>query len=203
VPTELLNELPTWLLLGVGLGAVASAAVGTVFYFGDRLFPPVDREGQTGYVDGNLRRHAEIRSYLNALDERFVENADLDGLTAAFYLTDHDVAITFDPRVFFGLESAATYVVLCEDEMPVSSLGRRLPFEVDEPERSAGQRRRTANRSVTSAFQELGLDAEASADEVRSAYRSLAKEAHPDHGGTEAEFKQLQDAYATAKEYAD
>jgi len=201
VPTELLNELPTWLLLGVGLGAVASAAVGAVFYFGDRLFPPIDRSGQQGYVDGNLRRHAEIRSYLNAIDERFVENADLDGLTAAFYLPGRDVAITFDPRVFFGLESAATYVVLCEDEMPVATLGRRLPFEVDEPQQSRS--RRTADRSVTSAFQELGLDAGASQDEVRSAYRSQVKEVHPDRGGTEAEFKELREAYTTAKEYAD
>ncbi|MEA1931105.1 MAG: DnaJ domain-containing protein [Euryarchaeota archaeon] len=203
MPIELLNELPTWLLLGVGLGTVASAAVGAVFYFGDRLFPPIDRSGQQGYVDGNLRRHAEIRSYLSAIDERFVENADLDGFAAAFYLPDRDVAITFDPRVFFGLESAPTYVVLCEDEMPVATLGRRLPFEVEEPEREAGRSRRTADRAVTSAFQELGLDAGASQDEVRSAYRSLAKEAHPDRGGTEAEFKQLQDAYTTAKEYAD
>lgn len=203
MPIELLNELPTWLLLGVGLGAVASAAVGTVFYFGDRLFPPIDRSGQQGYVDGNLRRHAEIRSYLTAIDERFVENADLDGFTAAFYLPGRDVAITFDPRVFFGLESAATYVVLCEDEMPVANLGRRLPFEVDEPERDAGRSRRTADRSVTSAFQDLGLDAGASQDEVRSAYRSQVKEVHPDRGGTEAEFMELREAYTTAKEYAD
>lgn len=200
---ELLSELPAWLLLGVGLGAVASAAVGAVFYFGDRLFPPVDRSDQRGYVDGGLRRHAEIRSYLSAIDEQFVENAVLDGLTAAFYLPERNVAITFDPRVFFALESAGTYVVLCEDEMPVGNLGRRLPFEVDDPESAADRSRPTADRSVTSAFQELGLDAGASSDEIRSAYRSLAKEAHPDRGGTEAEFKQLQEAYTTAKEHVD
>jgi len=203
VPTELLNELPTWLLLGIGLGAVASALVGATFYFGDRLFPTVDRTGERGYVDGGLRRHAELRSYLSAIDEQFVENATLDGLTTAFYLPERDVAITFDPRVFFALESARTHVVLCEDEMPASNLGRRLPFEVDEPESARSRSRRTADRSVTSAFQALGLDAGASQDEVRSAYRSLAKEAHPDRGGTEAEFKQLQEAYTTAKEHAN
>ena len=200
---DLLSQLPAWLLLGIGLGAVASAAVGAVFYFGDRLFPPVDRSDKRGYVDGTLRRHAEIRSYLTAVDEGFVENAVLDGLTTAFYLPERDVAITFDPRVFFALESASTYVVLCEDEMPAGNLGRRLPFEVEEPESDAGRRRPTADRSVTSAFQALGLDAGASQDEVRNAYRSQVKDVHPDSGGTEAEFKQLQDAYTTAKEHAD
>jgi len=200
---EPLTPLPGWLVLGIGLGAVASLLVGAVFYFGDRLFPTVDRSDQRGYVDGGLRRHAEIRSYLSAIDERFVENADLDGLVTAFYLPERDVAITFDPRVFFALEAASTYVVLCEDEMPAGNLGRRLPFEVDEPDGKKRQGRPTADRSVTSAFQELGLDAGATQDEVRSAYRSLAKEAHPDRGGTEAEFKELQDAYTTAKEHAD
>lgn len=201
MPTELLSELPAWLLLGVGLGVVASLAVAAVFYFGDRLFPPADRSGHHRHVDGTVRRHAEVRSYLNAIDEQFVENADLDGLTAAFYLPQRDVAVTFDPRVFFGLEAASTYVVLCEDEMPVGQLGRRLPFEVDDPERTRS--RPTVDGSVTSAFQQLGLEAGASADEVRSAYRSQVKEVHPDRGGTEAEFKKLREAYTTAKEYSD
>ena len=198
---EPLTPLPGWLVLGVGLGAVASLLVGAVFYFGDRLFPATDHGEHYRRVDGTLRRHAEVRSYLNAIGEEFVENAEIQEYTVAFYLPDRDVVVTFDPRVFFGLEAAPTYVVLCEDEMPIAQLGRRLPFEVDEPEQS--QRQGPVDRSVTNAFDELGLDAGASADEVRSAYRSLAKEAHPDRGGTEAEFKQLQDAYTTAKEYAD
>ncbi|MFO7834043.1 MAG: J domain-containing protein [Halohasta sp.] len=198
---ESLTPLPGWLVLGIGLGAVASLFVGAVFYFGDRLFPATDHGEHYRRVDGTLRRHAEVRSYLNAIGETFVENADIEGFTAAFYLPDRDVVVTFDPRVFFGLEADPTYVVLCEDEMPIAQLGRRLPFEVDEPERD--RRRPPADRSVTSAFDELGLDAGATEDEVRSAYRSLAKEVHPDRGGTEAEFKQLQDAYTTAKEYAD
>lgn len=201
MPTELLDTLPAWLLLGVGLGAVASALVGAVFYFGDRLFPATDRSTQHHHVDGSLRRHAEIRSYLNAIGEGFVENADLDGHTAAFYLPQRDVAITFDPRVFFGLESASTHVVLCEDEMPVGQLGSRLPFEVNEPETTRSPP--PVDGSVDSAFQRLGLEAGASAEEVRSAYRSEVKEAHPDRGGTEAEFKRLREAYTTAKEYSE
>lgn len=199
--SDLLSELPTWALLGVGLGVVASVVVAAVFYFGERLFPTTEPSTHDHHVDGNLRRHAEIRSYLNAIGERFVENVELDGHTTAFYLPHRDVAITFDPRVFFGLEAASTYVVLCEDEMPAGQLGRRFPFEVDEPTQSLKQP--TVDRSVTTAFQQLGLDAGASTEEVRSAYRSQVKDVHPDRGGTEAEFKKLREAYTTAKEYSE
>jgi len=201
VLTDLLGDLPTWVLLGVGIGAVASVAVAAVFYFGERLFPTTEPSTHDYHVDGSLRRHAEIRSYLHAIGEPFVENADLDGYTTAFYLPQRDVAVTFDPRVFFGLEGASTFVVLCEDEMPVGQLGRRFPFEVDDPERTRS--RPTVDASITNAFQKLGLEAGASQDEVRNAYRSQVKEAHPDRGGTEAEFKQLREAYTTAKEYAN
>ncbi len=189
-----------WLLLGIAVGAVASVAVAAVFYFGDRLFP--DRTPSHGHrrVDGTLRRHVEIRSYLNAIGEPFVEDHELDGLEVAFYLPQRDVVITFDPRVFFGLESADSYVVLCEDEMPVANLGRRLPFEVDEPTRDPTPP--TADQTVATAFERLGLEAGASEDAVRDAYRSQVKEVHPDRGGTEAEFKQLQEAYTTAKDYS-
>jgi curved DNA-binding protein CbpA len=56
---------------------------------------------------------------------------------------------------------------------------------------------------ITTAFAELDLEPEASADEVRSAYRTKIKEAHPDHGGDREEFKRLQDAYATAQDHAN
>jgi hypothetical protein len=202
VPTELLNDLPVWLLLGIGLGLVVSVVVAAVFYFGDRLFPATDQsQYQHKRVDGTLRRHAEIRAYLNAIGEQFVEGRVLAGREVAFYLPTRDVAITFDPQVFFRLESADTYVVLCEHEMPVSQLGSRLPFEVPHPEREPATP--TANGSVASAFDQLGLDQRASEDEVRSAYRSRVKKAHPDRGGTEAEFKELREAYTTAKDYTE
>jgi molecular chaperone DnaJ len=46
-------------------------------------------------------------------------------------------------------------------------------------------------------FAILGISPEASADEIRSAYRRLAKEFHPDHytGGSER-FQDIQEAYA-------
>ncbi len=55
---------------------------------------------------------------------------------------------------------------------------------------------------VGDAFEFLGLSRDADADAVQSAYRERVKELHPDQGGSEAEFKRLQEAYNTAKEYA-
>lgn len=46
-------------------------------------------------------------------------------------------------------------------------------------------------------FAILGISSGASADEVRSAYRRLAKEYHPDHyGGGSGKFQDIQEAYA-------
>ncbi|QLK25396.1 DnaJ domain-containing protein [Natrinema zhouii] len=42
----------------------------------------------------------------------------------------------------------------------------------------------------------LGVALDAPAAAVKGAYRGLLKERHPDHGGTEAEFHQLQKAKA-------
>jgi Leucine Rich repeat len=47
----------------------------------------------------------------------------------------------------------------------------------------------------------LGLLPPYTADDVRMAYRERAKLAHPDHGGTVAQFKELQEAYDRALEY--
>lgn len=44
----------------------------------------------------------------------------------------------------------------------------------------------------------LGLDEAATPDDVRAAYRRLSKERHPDAGGTEAAFVELQQAYEQA-----
>ncbi len=198
MPTELLSVLPTWLLLGVAVGAAVSVLVAGVFYFGDRLFPPAE-PNTNRRVDGTLRRHAEVRRYLDSIDEPYIEEYEQDDLRIAFYLPNRDVAITFDPKVFFRLADSSTYVVLCEDEMPIAHLGGRLPFDVPT------QPRRTPVSSdpVVSAYQYLGLSEEASEGDIRAAYRSLAKETHPDRGGSNEEFKQLQEAYATAKNHTE
>jgi len=46
-------------------------------------------------------------------------------------------------------------------------------------------------------FAILGISSDASADEIRSAYRRLAKEFHPDHFSGDSEtFREIQEAYA-------
>lgn len=45
----------------------------------------------------------------------------------------------------------------------------------------------------------LGVHWPVNADEVKKAYRKLAKEAHPDAGGSEERFRQVQEAYEVLK----
>ncbi len=47
-------------------------------------------------------------------------------------------------------------------------------------------------------FEILGLEVGATAEAVGAAYRTLAKNLHPDHGGTAEDFKKLQQAYEMA-----
>jgi DnaJ family protein A protein 2 len=58
-----------------------------------------------------------------------------------------------------------------------------------------------ARRKRHQAFAVLGLDATASAEEVRAAYRKLALKHHPDRGGDKTEFQRVQAAYETASAY--
>jgi molecular chaperone DnaJ len=48
---------------------------------------------------------------------------------------------------------------------------------------------------VTNLYDTLGVAKNASADEIKKAYRKLAREHHPDQGGDEAKFKDIQGAY--------
>ena len=198
MPIALVSALPAWFVAGLALGALASVVVAIIFYAGERLYPTSKRSAGSA-SRGSLRRHAEIREYLAAIGEPYVEEYEQAGLTIAFYLPDRDVGITFDPRVLFVLEEASTHVILCEDEMPAAHLGQRLPFEVPETPRQPP----TSSDPVDAAYEQLGLTREASTSEVKDAYRSQVKDAHPDRGGSSEEFKQLQDAYTTAKNDAE
>nr|WP_240147577.1 DnaJ domain-containing protein [Halorussus sp. JP-T4] len=40
----------------------------------------------------------------------------------------------------------------------------------------------------------LGVDRNATPDEVRRAFRQQVQERHPDHGGSEAEFRRVKNA---------
>ncbi|MFC5366223.1 J domain-containing protein [Salinirubrum litoreum] len=195
---EWLSLFPPWLLVGLGLGVVASVAVAGVFVVGGRLFP--GQSHATGpRVDGTDRRRAEIRDYLRRIDERFHEDHSVYGHTVAFYLPERDVAITFDAQAYFVIERAGGFAVLCEHEMPAIHLGRRLPFDVPDLEPEIEE----LDDPVSAAFDHLELPTTADRDAIRTAYRDRVKSVHPDQGGDREEFQRLRDAYQIAKDHAD
>jgi len=242
VVVDLIRLLPPWVALGLALGAVASALVALAFYLGDRYVGPAPSDGAGGAgprgaaggagtagtsTAGDERRRREIGEYLRAIDERFSEDHAIDGVTVPFYLPERGVAITFDAHDYFRLEGEGVYTVLCEHEMPGRGLGRRLPFDVTEPEwatggqrgrsgaagRRVGGRGRAADRigraaggggrdPVAAAFAELDVATDADAAEVKRAYRERVKETHPDQGGDEEAFRRVREAYATARDHA-
>ncbi|MFC7204304.1 J domain-containing protein [Haloferax namakaokahaiae] len=190
--------LPPWLILGLVMGAIASVVVAGVFVVGGRLFPEPSRVGGPR-VDGTNRRRTEIREYLRAIDEQFVEDHSVSGEEVAFFLPVRNVAITFDAQAFFRLERQGVFTVLCEYEMPGRHLGRRLPFEVPELEPELDD----VDDPISEAFDRLGLDPTATPTAVRTAYRARVKTAHPDHGGDKEQFTRLREAYTVAREHAE
>ncbi|MFP9192997.1 J domain-containing protein [Natrialbaceae archaeon A-CW1-1] len=58
---------------------------------------------------------------------------------------------------------------------------------------SAGE----AVEATASPYAVLEIESTAGSDEIRTAYRKRIKEAHPDRGGSETEFKRVQQAYET------
>jgi len=194
---EWISLLPPWLLFGLIGGGIASVVAAGAFLVGGRLFP--DEPAPSGHrIDGSVRRRAEIRTFLREISEPFAEDHPVHGETVEFYLPRRDVALTFDAQAYFRLERAGTDTVLCEHEMPVHALGRRLPFDVP----NVGRQSRPGSDPVAAAFDHLDLARSASPSDVKDAYRERVKSAHPDHGGSQAEFKRLQEAYATARDHA-
>jgi hypothetical protein len=186
--------LPWWLVVGVLVGLLIGMLIAAVFVVGSRLFPDTPREPTAG---GENRKRTEIRRYLRAINETFIENYELAGSPVDFYLPERDVAITFDARVFFRIEGSDTYGVLVEHEMPGIHLGRRLPFET--PDLTAGP---DTDEKTMTAFAVLGLPTDANQPEIKSAYREKVKYAHPDRGGNKEAFNQVREAYATASAHA-
>lgn len=184
---------PWWLVVGVLAGLAVAVLIAGIFAVGSRLFPD-ERRGPT--VGGETRKRTEIRRYLRAIDEEFVENYELSGTLIEFYLPKRDVAITFDARAFFGIEGS-THAVLVEHEMPGIHLGRRLPFET--PDLTAGP---DTDETTRAAFAVLGLPTDASEADVKAAYQRKIKRVHPDHGGDRESFDRVRAAYATAREHA-
>jgi hypothetical protein len=182
--------------LGLGIAVVLAVVSAALFVVGERLFPATQHP-PSDQRSGEWKRRAEMREYLSAIGERYAEDHPVAGQPVAFYLPERDVAITFDAKAYFRIENAGTTAVLMEHEMPGMALGSRLPFET--PAVALGDDAETAMKL---AFATLGLDPSASLAEVKAAYRERVKEAHPDHGGDQEEFRRLREAYTAAKQYA-
>jgi len=207
--------VPPWLLAGLFLGGLFAVLILGVFLAGERLFPARRPSGDGKRTRGERLRREEIRHYLQAIDEPFVADATVEGREVAFLLPDRDVAVTFDARTYLLLRESSVHPILVEHEMPGVALGTRLPFETPDvgfdpsgPGSTTGDRAGAGPaghdpEAVDTAYAALGLAPDADADAVRSAYRERVKEVHPDHGGDEAAFKRLQDAYTTVRAHAD
>ena len=197
--------LANWMVHGVLIGLGLSALVAGTFVVGRRLYPdPPLREGAS--ADTESRRRSEIREYLSLIDEPFAENHFVEGHTVDFYLPKHDVAITFDARAFLAIDedrTGRTYPILVEHELPGRGIGGRLPFETPQVD-FEGEEFAGADDPIVdpnpAAFAHLGLSTNASEEQVRQAYRQRVKTVHPDQGGDPEAFRQLQEAYASARE---
>jgi hypothetical protein len=199
VVLDALFGLPRWLLVGLGLGLASSVLAACLFVAAGRLFPT--RRHPHSSDGGEQRRRVELRDYLDAIGEAYAEDHPVEGQPVAFYLPERDVAITFDAQAYYRIDRSPTVPILVEHEMPGVHLGDRLPFEVPEVEFGPAEPAETRD-PATAAFDELGLATTASLDEVKAAYRRKVKEAHPDQGGDEDEFKRVREAYTTAKRHA-
>jgi len=183
------------LVLGFVLLLGLSVVFALVFVAGVRLFPT--KPVETGQRSSEWKRSTEIRAYLDAVDEQYLEERRIHGHPVAFYLPERDVAITFDAQVYFRLGNVPTVAILVEHEMPGGHLGARLPFETPEPEYEVSESRSTAPPERP--FAVFGLSPSASEDELRAAYRERVKDVHPDMGGDEETFRRVREAYTAAK----
>lgn len=197
---EVLDPVPVWVLNGALLGLLLSVVVAVLFYLLVRWFPS-EQPAEAHRESGDERRRDEIRTYLDLIDEQYVENQVVEGHRVAFYLPVRDVAITFDARAHYHFDRAATTSVLIEHELPGLALGPRLPFET--PDIDFEDESESEVDPQAAAFAVLGISAGASPQEVQRAYREKVKEVHPDHGGDRDEFKRVREAYTTAKQRAN
>lgn len=197
-----MTGVPEWLALGLAIAAVLAIVFAILFVLGERLFPTEPVESGTGR-DSEWKRRAEIRTYLDAIGERYAEDHPVAGHSVAFFLPERDVAITFDGVAFFRIQKTDTAAILVEHEMPGAHLGARLPFETpDRPRDGTPPGGEASTDGVTTAFRILGLSPDADVEAVTAAYRERVKEVHPDHGGDEATFRRVREAYTAAKQAA-
>ncbi|MFB6210174.1 MAG: J domain-containing protein [Halobacteriales archaeon] len=192
---EWVGFLPEWLRLGLLLGGLLTVVVTVVFAVGAKVFPSPSMATTATQDAGETRRRGEIRQYLRAIEEPYIEDWEHDDRSVAFYLPDREIAITFNAQEYFLLEASDIQTILVEHEMPGAHLGSRLPFDTPDLTNPNGTQHR-----IQTAFAVLGVPPSASQAEIRDAYRAKIKEVHPDQGGDPEAFQRVKDAYAIAKE---
>jgi len=132
-------SVPDWLFLGLAYTAGAATLAITAFALTGWEFPDNPLAGtRFGGRVGSPRRRGNVRRYLDAIGERYVEDEVVADVRVEFYLPDRDVAITLSQRAADHLRQSSTYVVYCEPRLRVDQLGDRLPFETPTVERGRG-----------------------------------------------------------------
>lgn len=136
-------SVPEWVFIGLAYTAGATTLAIAAFALGGWEFPANPLQGtRFGNVVGASRRRGNIRRYLDAITEPYVEDHVVHGFRCTFYLPDRDVALTLNPEAADRLRATTTYVVYCEPRMRADQLGERLPFETPSVGRGRDGRRR-------------------------------------------------------------
>lgn len=170
------------------------------------------RKGGSGYYDRRRRTAAEARDHVHDELERL--GASMAVISTDYAINQDDWTFTANRRepddpgvaVYFDLDGDRQAIAIdVYDRAPDNlwAVGRTIEA-FRQIERDGGPRiMRTAvsgfkalpaSTSGVNWWEVLELESDAGGDEIRAAYKRLAKVRHPDRGGTEEAFVELQDA---------
>lgn len=182
------SDLPSWLIQGIGIGVGAAVFVLIVNLIGVRYLD-LGPTSETS-VDADELKRAEVRAYLTAIGEPFIEEMPIDTIEVEFWLPERKIAITFDPHIYFELIENGHGVVLLEHEVPGEQIGSRLPFDTPTLRST-----RVGGDDLQWAYETLEVATDASREQIDTAYRDRVLEAHPDRGGDAKELEEILLAY--------
>lgn len=225
--------VPEWLFLGLAYAAGAAVLATAAFALGERTFPTRPFSGSTaGSGEWRRRREIReyLDSIAEEyVEDGVVEGTHcafylpLRGVAVTFDADTYTALKPTDTYVVFVEHEMRGHHLgqRLPFETPEPGRGRQ---RADFGSAGGGSRGRRAGRAragagprgpgggrgpdrsranIASAFRTLGITRDADEAEVKAAYREKVKAAHPDRGGSEEDFARVQEAYATAKQYAD